>query len=176
MLARRARPSAILAGVSVTGRAIRRAARISPPANGMRMRTLVSRSSLEPRNVPCVFSGLRTLFPFRELQIAFFQQAPNSLTQLQNITIAFSITSAPLVRSFAQERKLTPLPSCACARFCGNGGGAAKFVLDLDCQDSLLSSGGRVRSDIRSLTSSLANDPSPERNIVSPLVDRRRVA
>jgi hypothetical protein len=35
---------------------------------------------------------------------------------------AFPVTSALLVRSFAQERKSTPLLSCACARFCRYGG------------------------------------------------------
>jgi hypothetical protein len=37
----------------------------------------------------------------------------------QQATTVFRVTSELFVRSFAKERKSTPLLSCACARFCG---------------------------------------------------------
>ena len=67
---------------------------------------------------PLVLSTLRTLFLAPERQPSPFHAFRNSLTHRKNITIAFPVTSALFVRSFAQERKSTPFLSCACALFC----------------------------------------------------------
>jgi hypothetical protein len=128
----------------------------------------------ERKNEPFIFSTLRTIFLPETLQPILFQQVPRSLKRLANVTTAFPITSGLFVRSFAQKRKLTPLPSCVCALFRRNGGGGAKFVLNLDCQDSLLISSGRpltprdsLDSRPRELASRLAKEPRPARNVMN---------
>jgi hypothetical protein len=63
-------------------------------------------------------SRSRTLLPAQNFQRPYFHPLPDSLQQEQNITPVFPITPALSLRSFAQERKSTPLVSCACARFC----------------------------------------------------------
>src|SRR5579862_4553294 len=63
-------------------------------------------------------SRSRTLLPAQNFQRPYFHPLPDSLPQEQNITPVFPITPALSLRSFAQERKSTPLVSCACARFC----------------------------------------------------------
>jgi hypothetical protein len=66
---------------------------------------------------PFVFNRLRTLWSSQILQLAYFQSPTHSLPHTQNVTTAFTITSPLFVRSSAQERKSTPLVSCACALF-----------------------------------------------------------
>src|SRR5580698_8277872 len=66
---------------------------------------------------PFVFNRLRTLCSSQILQLAYFQSPTHSLPHAQNITTAFTVTSTLFVRSLAQERKSTPLVSCACALF-----------------------------------------------------------
>jgi hypothetical protein len=60
-----------------------------------------------PRRAPV--SSLRSLLP----------------TPDKKVTLAFPAASALFARSFAQERKSTPLLSTSCARFCRNGGWGA---------------------------------------------------
>src|SRR5579862_2717007 len=58
-----------------------------------------------------------------------FQHLAHSFTSAKNITLAFPFTSALFLHSFAQERKSTPLLSCACALFqksTGGGGGGGE--------------------------------------------------
>ena len=69
--------------------------------------------------VASAFSSLRTLFSAPKLQPSPFHAFRDSWTHRKNITIAFPVTSALFVRSFARERKSTPLLSWACALFCG---------------------------------------------------------
>ncbi len=78
--------------------------------------------------VSSVFNRLRTLWPTRNLQPTYFQSPTHSLQRERKLTHLFTITSPLFVRSSAQERKSTPLVSCACALFRtppgGRGGGA----------------------------------------------------
>ena len=69
-----------------------------------------------------VSSGLRTLLSAQKFQPPYFQRLPHSLKVARSRTQAFPIASALFVRSFAQERKSTPLVSSTCALFCGNVG------------------------------------------------------
>jgi hypothetical protein len=71
----------------------------------------------ERRTGPFVSSSLRTLFLGRNLQPVPFQALPNSLARNKNVTIAFSVGSALFARSFAKERKSTPLFSSISALF-----------------------------------------------------------
>lgn len=71
---------------------------------------------------PSVFNNLRTLFSARNLQPSRSQALAHSSAQGKKVTLAFPITSTLFLRSFAQERKSTPLFSAACTRFCRNGG------------------------------------------------------
>ena len=89
-----------------------------------------------------------------------------------------------LLRSWAQEQKLTPLPSFACAQFRENGGYLAKFGLNTDCQYSLLVCGEQALArETPSLdlhlgghVSKLAQDHSPARSpLLNPLADQREV-
>ncbi len=93
---------------------------------------------------PFVLSSLRTFFPAVPPQTSRCHPLAHSLTHRKNITPAFPFTSALLFRSFAQERKLTPLFSCACARFCRKWGYRENLVRKLDCQYSLLSRSLRI--------------------------------
>jgi hypothetical protein len=71
---------------------------------------------------PCTFSSLRTPLPAQKRQPSCFQKHAHSSICCRNLTPAFPCTSTLFVLPFAKERKSTPLLSCACARFCGNGG------------------------------------------------------
>jgi hypothetical protein len=93
----------------------------------------------ERKTAPSVFSNLRTLFPAQNLQPSPFQSLPHSFVHHENTTLPFPVTSALFLRSFAQERKLTRLFSCACALFCEKWGCHEKFGSLLDCQSSGLS-------------------------------------
>lgn len=90
---------------------------------------------------PFIFNRLRTLLPEQKLQPAHFQLLTHSLMHAKNVTAAFPITSTLFLRSFAPERKSTPLVSCACALFWRNGGYLQNLVNILYYLDSLLSSG-----------------------------------
>jgi len=92
----------------------------------------------ESQTRPCVFSRLRTLFSAQVLQAPYFHLLPHSLPQERKVTPAFPARSRLFLRSSAQERKLTPLLSGACARFREKCMGGAKFGRNLDCQESLL--------------------------------------
>jgi hypothetical protein len=142
-------------------------------------------SALERRNAPFVFNALRTLFLTPKLQPSSFQEVPDSLKHIENVTDAFSFTCALLLRSLASERKLTRLLSIACALFCKYGGVAAKLRTELDCQQSLLifarqahacqphSQGLRFRSRASKLTQQHGPARSP---LMNPLADQRQVA
>jgi hypothetical protein len=71
-------------------------------------------------------SSLRTLLPAQNFQPTQFQSLPHSLQQEKNTTPAFPVTSELFLRSFAQERKSTPLFSCACAQFRRYVGGSER--------------------------------------------------
>ena len=71
-------------------------------------------------------SSLHTPLPAQNFQPTHFQSLPHSLTQARNITPAFPSASGLFLRSSAQERKSTPLFSCACARFFRYRGVGAK--------------------------------------------------
>src|SRR5579862_4699327 len=82
----------------------------------------------ESQKRPFVFSDLRTLPPAQKFQRPYFHSLPHSLQQEQKLTNVFSVTSEQFLRSSAQERKSTPLFSCACALFgkaTGEGVGVA---------------------------------------------------
>src|SRR5579862_2097474 len=81
------------------------------------------------RNALFIFSTLRTLFSAPNPQASHLHRVAHSFTSAKNITLAFPFTSALFLHSFAQERKSTPLLSCACARFCRNGGWGRKPTL-----------------------------------------------
>src|SRR5579862_2055987 len=81
-----------------------------------------------------VSNRLRTPWPAQKPQPAYFQSPAHPFTHKQNITAAFPTTSPLFVRSFAQERKSTPLVSCACARFCRKWGCSENLGPHLDCQ------------------------------------------
>jgi len=145
MFALQDRASAFFAGHPASCRPIRPTVmRVLPPANGGNLHDQALQFSLERRNVPFIFSTLRTLFLAPKLQLARFQSAPHSSPHGDNVTFAFPVTSALFVRSLARVQYSTPLLSIACALFCENGGVGAKFGLHLDCQQSLLISGGRA--------------------------------
>jgi hypothetical protein len=163
--------------------------RPSPPRRARLSSTLpptqAPHSSQERENAPFVFSELRTLSFPRKPQPAFSQQVPHSLPHSANLTAAFPITSALFVRSWAQERKLTPLLSIACARFRRNGGYPAKFGLNIDCQQSLLIFGAQAHAyeahsqglRFRECATRLVAVPRPTRNsFMNPLMSPGRVA
>ncbi len=81
-----------------------------------------------------VFSRLRTLFPAHGFQFLYCQSLPHSLQQERKLTPAFPITPGLFLRPFTQERKSSPVFSCACARFCRNGRYHKKFVPHIDGQ------------------------------------------
>ena len=83
----------------------------------------------ERQNQPFVSSSLRALFLAENLQPSSFHALPHSFARRKNVTPTFQVTSPLLPRSLAQERKSTPLLSCACARFCRNGGCLCPEVL-----------------------------------------------
>lgn len=93
----------------------------------------------ESQKRPCVFNRLRTLLPAQKLQHPYFHSVPHSLKLTANITPAFPATSPLFIRSLAQERKSTPLFSCACALFREKWGCHEKFGSFIDCQSSGLS-------------------------------------
>jgi hypothetical protein len=82
----------------------------------------------ESQTPPSVFNRLPTLLPEQKFQHLYFHSLPHSLQYDQNVTPVFPTRSALFLRSCAQERKSTPLFSCACARFCRHVG-VAKPVL-----------------------------------------------
>jgi hypothetical protein len=69
------------------------------------------------KNAPFIFSSLRALFPAPQPQTPPLHPLAHSFTHNKNLTLVFPFTSALFLRSFAEERKLTSLLSCACARF-----------------------------------------------------------
>ena len=77
----------------------------------------------ERQNQPFVSSSLRALFLAENLQPSSFHALPHSFARRKNVTPTFQVTSPLLPRSLAQERKSTPLLSCACALFREKGGG-----------------------------------------------------
>jgi hypothetical protein len=84
----------------------------------------------ESQKRPSVFSELCTLLTTQKYQRPYFHSLAHSLQQEQILTPVFPITPALFLRSCAQERKSTPLFSCACARFCRYGGGrTVKFYV-----------------------------------------------
>jgi hypothetical protein len=113
-----------LATPTRTGGNLRQESRIRPfmiaVAGRFAVASLLRRS--EPLAKTSVFNKLRTLLPAQKLQPAYFQSPTQSLTHTKNITAAFPVTSALFIRSFAQERKSTPLFSSAYARFCRKWG------------------------------------------------------
>src|SRR5579862_8325642 len=78
------------------------------------------------KNAPFIFSSLRTLFPTPNPQTSHLHPLADSFKYSKDVTPAFPVTSALFPRSFAQERKSTPLLSSACARFCRYVGVCAK--------------------------------------------------
>jgi len=85
-----------------------------------RQRTQESNCRNVARFAPFAISSLRTLFRAPELQQLLFQALPDSFAAIENITTAFSATSALFVRSFACHKVLTRLFSSARALFCKN--------------------------------------------------------
>src|ERR1700691_5237368 len=86
---------------------------------------------------PFILSKLHTLFPAPKLQPAHFHALPHSLPHRRNLTLAFPRTCTLLPRSRTKQRKLTPLLSCACARFCRYGGYAANSRTTLTLRDEV---------------------------------------
>src|SRR5580658_7391004 len=115
------------------------AAKDRPPqdaAVSSRPSTLVAPAGISSKfrqaseNCLFVFSVLRTLLSVPKLQAPYFHSLPHSLKLAQNVTPIFPVTSTLFVRSFAQERKLTPLFSCIPALFREKVGVArASFML-----------------------------------------------
>src|SRR5271154_167732 len=132
MLADQARPVALLARRPTPRRRISSAVKIRPPASSAPpfsfRPALFVRSSAQERKLTPLFSGDGALLlhrPSRQLQHS--QLVTNSSTQEKKLTPAFPATSPLFVRSFAQERKSSPLLSCACARFREKCRGGAKL-------------------------------------------------
>jgi hypothetical protein len=113
-----------------------------------------------------VFSRLRTLFPAHGFQFLYCQSLPHSLQQERKLTPAFPITPGLFLRPFTQERKSSPVFSCACARFCRNGRYHKKFVPHIDGQPCGLSS---------QRPSPAPEGPCPEQDL-SPAAPRERHA
>jgi hypothetical protein len=130
MFALRARPSASPVRHSARRRPIppaTKAPRTKPEeyrASSFSARSaLFVRISAQERNLTPLFSSKRALSgPPSLRQPLYSQSVPHSSTTAQILTLTFPVTSTPFVRSFAKERKSTPLFSCACALFCANVG------------------------------------------------------
>jgi hypothetical protein len=183
MFTRQTRPPALRVDRPVPCVPATPAARVLPNVKSLSLPSHAHFSAVERRNAPFVFNALRTLFLVPKLQPSSFQEVPHSLKQSQSVTGAFSFTSALLLRSWAQERKLTPLPSCACARFHRNGGYPAKFGLNIDCQQPLLifdrPARAREPQDLRfrERASKLTQHHNPARGpLMNPLAHQRQVA
>jgi hypothetical protein len=183
MFTRQTRPSALCEERPTPRRAATAATRVLPRAKRRSLLSHAPFSALERRNATFVFNVLRTLFLTSKLQPSSYQEVPHCLKYSENVTGAFSFTSALLLRSWAQERKLTPLPSCACARFRRNGGYPAKFGLNIDCQQSLLVFARQAHAcepqnlRFRERASKLTQHPSPARSpLMNPLAHQRQVA
>jgi hypothetical protein len=135
--------------------------------------TLVAKASPPRRSKPfakaSVSSRLRTLLPPQKFQRPYFHSLPHSLQHAQNITPVFPARSALFLRSCAQERKSTPLFSCACARFRRYAGVAepvlccARLTTRRRAGSSRLATSGK-RDSARMLHELLAsnNQPSQE--------------
>ena len=161
MFALQVRPSALPVGYPASRQSLPPAAEILPSANRIRPHL-----HAQPSSIPCdrapVFSPRPALFvrssaqerkltPFFSTHGAFLrsrssrqlqhsQSVTNSITQEKNLTPTFPTTSPLFLRSFAQERKSSPLLSCACARFREKCMGGAKFWRNMHCQGSSLTS------------------------------------
>lgn len=107
-----------------------RARRLIAPAASARRQstlTLTRKCALTRRSGPCIFSSFRTLPRTRNLQHYCYPLLANSFTHRQSISLVFPVGSLLFLRSSAQERKSTPLVSCACALFWRNGGSRKHF-------------------------------------------------
>ena len=83
-------------------------------------------------------------FPGARISIPLLSVASTLFAARRKLTPAFPITPGLFLRPFTQERKSSPVFSCACARFCRNGGIPQKFVPQIDGQHSGLSVGQRA--------------------------------
>jgi hypothetical protein len=175
MFARGECPSALLVGRPMPRRPAAPATRLLPRAKCASFPSHAPFSALDRRNAPFVFNALRTLFLAPTLQPSSFQEVPHSLKQCQSVTGAFSFACALLLRSWAQERKLTPLPSCACARFRRNGGYPAKFAMNIFAPPAHPCEPRDLR--FREHASKLTQHHNPARGpLMNPLAHQRQVA
>jgi hypothetical protein len=115
---------------TATDRPRQDAAASSSPSTLVGPAGISSKSRQASENCLFLFSVLRALLPAPKRQAPCFHLLPHSFKLLQNVTPIFPITSTLFVRSFAQERRSTPLFSCIPALFRENVGMAhASFML-----------------------------------------------
>jgi hypothetical protein len=88
----------------------------------------VRKDALDSLRGSFVSSNLRAPFLAPNLQPKPSHALAHSCAHVKNITLAFPVASPLFVRSFAKERKSTPLFSCVSALFCRNGGYPKKSV------------------------------------------------